>query len=364
MVDPTRAVRTVRNGGLDPSASSEQPSGHRRSRRRFLQAVGVGSVGLVAGCLGGEDEGEFPSQSFRYIIPYGPGGGMDVWGRGLFPIVADVLDVGVEFENVTGAGGTRGFGECFRSDPDGYTLTSGSLGLVDLAHLIHEPDHDILEMETGGIYSEALQFMIYTNPDVGIQGWEDLLDRYRNGDLEVFGAGDEGGAMTAIAMIANDRGDLQYDRLVQYDGSGPLAEAVVAGEVPAGIATDSAVAGTGFLGQLELLGAVADRPSLLFDPEDHIDPETLSLGQAGYEPFDLLGIIRAGYYYPPDTPDDRVQTVFDAMVDAQETDAFAQWEEDSGNVGGPISDPDEHREMLEGNVQTLREEIDIDALRG
>jgi tripartite-type tricarboxylate transporter receptor subunit TctC len=64
----------------------------------------------------------YPARPVRIIVPFGPGGNADVFGR----IIAQKLSerFGEQFyvENVSGAGGNIGVGRAALAEPDGYTI--------------------------------------------------------------------------------------------------------------------------------------------------------------------------------------------------------------------------------------------------
>ena len=344
----------------------DQPSakGGSTSRRSFLAATAVGAGGLLAGCTGSGEDEEFPSQNIRFIIPFDPGGGVDFWARGVFPTVAENLGVDVEFENVSGAGGTRGFAELARADADGYTIASDSQGFAEIAHLTNDTDHDWLEFETGGVKTEATRELIFANPDVGVEGWDDLFSRYESGELENFGAGDQSGSLSASFLAMRDDGTLPENaNRVGYDGSGPTVEAVVTGEVPAGVATDTSVAGEGFIDELDVLGTVTEDASEIVPAEEHVDPDALSLAEAGYPAYQRLGQYNYGYYFPEGTPEDRIEVVAEALEAAIDDAELQEWAEEAGNVLGPYRDPGEHEVIRDETWEAFAEDTDIEALQ-
>lgn len=64
----------------------------------------------------------FPSRQVTIIVPYPPGGLIDLVARGLQPFLQAELGVTVVAENRSGAGGNVGAEVVARSQPDGYTL--------------------------------------------------------------------------------------------------------------------------------------------------------------------------------------------------------------------------------------------------
>lgn len=332
----------------------------RNTRRKFLQSCVIGGTGLTAGCLtefGGGD-GNFPSESFTAILPYSEGGGVDTWSRALYPTFTDTLETDVQFRNVSGAGGVRGVGETYRADPDGYTQTVFSLPLVPLAWHSHEPDWDLAELAPVGMITENVRLMLYANPDAGAGGVEELFELYRSGELTTLGSADQGALESAIAynLRDDDEYNVPWENLVEYDGSGPMIEAIAAGEVPAGIATDSAAQGSGYEESVTPICSLASSESTVLDAP--------SLGNSGYPGFDDLAVYRMGMYTPPETPMERRETLASALEETINSDEVQDWLDETGNLAGPFRGPEEVKGLLESSIKSIGAKIDFDKLQG
>lgn len=68
----------------------------------------------------------FPAQPIKFIVPFAPGGGVDIVGRTIAEGIAKTSGHAVVVENRTGAGGNVGSTAVARAAPDGYTLLIGS----------------------------------------------------------------------------------------------------------------------------------------------------------------------------------------------------------------------------------------------
>ncbi len=64
----------------------------------------------------------YPSKPIRMIVPYPPGGGMDVTARIVSEKLGDIFGQQIVIENRAGASGTIGAAVVARANPDGYTL--------------------------------------------------------------------------------------------------------------------------------------------------------------------------------------------------------------------------------------------------
>ena len=72
----------------------------------------------------GAANADYPDKPITFIVPYSPGGGSDQQARRLQPGLEKALGVKVRIVYKTGGGGAVGFGELWRSKPDGYTISN------------------------------------------------------------------------------------------------------------------------------------------------------------------------------------------------------------------------------------------------
>src|SRR5216117_1343853 len=76
-------------------------------------AIGIGSQALAQ---------EYPARPIRFIVPFPPGGTLDITARIMQPKLSESLGQTIVIENRGGAGGVVGTEAAARSAPDGYTF--------------------------------------------------------------------------------------------------------------------------------------------------------------------------------------------------------------------------------------------------
>ena len=104
------------------------------------------TVSLMAALVPAAQAQDYPSRAIRLVVPTGPGGGYDVFGR----IVADQLNQklgqAVVVENRTGAGTIVGTKSVIDSQPDGYTLlVGGPSNIIFNARIYEKAPYDPLK---------------------------------------------------------------------------------------------------------------------------------------------------------------------------------------------------------------------------
>jgi tripartite-type tricarboxylate transporter receptor subunit TctC len=71
---------------------------------------------------------EYPDRPVRLVVPFPPGGALDVVGRIVAASMGPALGQSIVIDNRGGAGGALGAEQVARAEPDGYTLLVGSFG--------------------------------------------------------------------------------------------------------------------------------------------------------------------------------------------------------------------------------------------
>ena len=64
----------------------------------------------------------FPAKPVTIIVPFPPGGAMDIAARSIAPYMGKYLKTSIIINNLPGAGGAIGFTKAYKAVPDGYTL--------------------------------------------------------------------------------------------------------------------------------------------------------------------------------------------------------------------------------------------------
>ena len=127
-----------------------------------LLAAVIAAIVLAADAPTALAQAKFPSKPIRLLVPFAPGGGVDVVARIVGQKISEQTGQPVLVEPKPGAGGALAVNELMRADPDGYTLlatTSSHATLPVLGKLPWHPSNDFTPV--AAIYSTM--FVIATN---------------------------------------------------------------------------------------------------------------------------------------------------------------------------------------------------------
>lgn len=92
--------------------------------------------------LGTVPAADWPSKPIRWIVPFPPGGAMDVIARALGPKISQSFGQSVVIENKAGAGGNIGADFVAKSAGDGYTMMITSIGMATNRFLYPKLSYD------------------------------------------------------------------------------------------------------------------------------------------------------------------------------------------------------------------------------
>jgi tripartite-type tricarboxylate transporter receptor subunit TctC len=333
-------------------------------RRSFIKYAGAASgVSLtgIAGCLEDDDNGGggsggngYPEEDIDWIIPFSEGGGTDVYAREMGPLLADELDVNIPIENISGAASLRGTGEMMLSEPDGYTVAAYNPPSTPVSEMVNPQDWDLEDATGLGLFART-PFVIVSHPDYEVEDYDDLIDRYDDGELEIFSGKERGGIDHVMAKIMREEHGINWEQYVGYDGSGPAVEATMSDEVPAALSTDTAAEAAVADDNVDLVAVLASDGSSVF-PD--MDPVT----EDGYEEMDYLVELSRGMYAPPDTPDEVVEAWEAALETVMNSEEMEEWSEETGNEI-LYGTGEEAEEVVREAYDTIPDLVDLEEVR-
>lgn len=175
---------------------------------------------------------EWPSKPIRWIVPFPPGGAMDVMARALAEKSSKSLGQAVVIENKPGAGGNIGADFVARSDADGYTMMITSIGMATnkflYPKLSYDPVKDFAPVSLIAIVPNVLVTNA-TQPNVKTVSDVIANAKAQPGKLTYASAGNgssihlAGEVFTSMAKI-----DMQH---IPYKGSNPAVTDLLGGQV-------------------------------------------------------------------------------------------------------------------------------------
>ncbi|MFN7086559.1 MAG: tripartite tricarboxylate transporter substrate binding protein [Burkholderiales bacterium] len=172
----------------------------------------------------------YPSRPIRLVVPFPPGGNVDVFSRVLFRQVEAELGQTFVIDNRGGANGLIGADVVAKATPDGYTLLNTSFGFAVNPSILRKMPFDI-EKDFVPVTNVALGlgYLMVINPRVPAHNVQELIALARKQPVRYSTAGVGNGQHLAGALFNVEAGiDMLH---VPYKGGGPAVNAVLGGEV-------------------------------------------------------------------------------------------------------------------------------------
>ncbi len=241
----------------------------------------------------------FPTKPVVMVVPYAPGGNVDVSARILQAGIGESLGRPVVIENRPGAGGTLAGDYVARAAPDGHTLFVGSNGPIMLGPMTMPKPPYQWDKAFAPVSSLAFATnMLLVRPGLPVATVGELVDHARRNPGKLTLATSSGASINHfLAELLKLEAGIAWTE-VHYRGNAPAINDLVAGHVDLGFQqlTDSLQhIQSGKLRALAVLGP--NRVAAL--------PDVPTIAEAGFP--DVQGITFNGLFAPRATPPDVVE---------------------------------------------------------
>lgn len=190
------------------------------------------AIALLCAQSGAAPAADYPSQIIKIIVPFTPGGGVDVVARLIAPRLSESLGQSVVVENRGGAGGSVGATIVAQSPHDGYTLLLGTGSTHGTnpnvyTRLGYDPVRDFVPVAL--ITSAPL--MLVANNEVPVKTAADLIALAKSKPRELsFGSYGTGSNNHLIAELLNTMAGIETSH-IPYRGSAPMMTDLIGGRI-------------------------------------------------------------------------------------------------------------------------------------
>ncbi len=241
---------------------------------------------------------QFPTKPITMVVPYAPGGNVDISTRVLQAAIGNGLGQPIIIENRPGAGGTIAGEYVARAEPDGHTLFIGSNGPVMFAPMTMAKPPYQWDKVFAPVSSLAFATnMLLVRPTLPVKTVAELIDYSKKNPGKLTLATSGGVSINHfLAELLKLKTGITWTE-IHYRGNAPAITDLMAGHVDVGFQqlTDSLEhVKAGRLRALAVLGP--HRAEAL--------PDVPSSAEAGYP--EVQGITFNGTFAPKGTPPDIV----------------------------------------------------------
>ena len=256
---------------------------------------------------GGALAQEYPAKPVRLVVPFPPGGVVDISGRLLAEELARHLGGTVIVENKVGAGGTLGAEQAARAPADGYTILLGGAATHAFApwvyqQLRYDPVKDFVAVTQ---FTEG-PLALCVNAASGAATLDAFVQALKAGSAKMNYASNGVGTFPHLSVELMNQALGTKPQHVPYPGGAQAATALLAGEVQFTQNHIPVVQGHVKAGRLRVLATTGSARSQAF-------PAVPTLKEAG---IDVVASAWFGLFVPAGTPAAIVERLHQATAAA------------------------------------------------
>ncbi|MCQ4159437.1 tripartite tricarboxylate transporter substrate binding protein [Roseomonas sp. GC11] len=291
----------------------------------------------------------FPSRTMRIVVPFAPGGSVDMTGRLLAQMLQPVLGQTIVVDNRGGAGGNLGAAEAARAEKDGHTLLLGSASILAANKFLYRksmPIDPITDLAPVTRVTTGTVFMT-VNANSPYKSFQDVIEAARKnpGKLTMGSSGTGTVSHLTISKVCKVTGvDITH---VPYRGGAPAVQDLLAGNIDMMFDVIPLAMGHVREGKLRVLAAAsADRVAYAPELKDVPAMKELLPGS---------GIDMQSWYgvnVPAGTPADRIALLHKAITGVVDTADFRAKMEPNGFTTVVDASPEAYGTYLKAQEKT------------
>ena len=238
----------------------------------------------------------WPKQPIRIIVTFTPGGAPDILARVLAESWQQTLGVPVLVENRPGYGGNIGADLVAKSDPDGYTLLIGTVGIHAINGALYEKiSFDPVKDFTPISFLASTPNVLIVNKKLGVKNLHELIELAKaKPDQLTFGSSGVGTSLHMSGELFKQMAGVQI-RHIPYKGRAQSLPDLLSGRISMLFDNLSSSLALIKAGEVQALGVTTLKRS-------HAAPEIPTLAEQGLAGFEAVSwfSLMAPANLPPD----------------------------------------------------------------
>ncbi|AHG65154.1 putative Bug-like extracytoplasmic solute binding receptor, TTT family [Advenella mimigardefordensis DPN7] len=285
-------------------------------KKNIRRLSGIKAVCAAAALTGlfvtGTAAAAYPERPITWIVPFPPGGAMDVIARTLGESLAKDLGQPIVVENKPGAGGNIGSAQVANAKPDGYTIMIVANGMAVNPSLYKKLNYDpIADFAPISLLADVPNILVTQATRKDVNSVEDVIEQARaNPGKYTYASAGVGTSIHLAGALFTYLGKLDMLH-VPYKGSGPAVSDLLGGQVD--YMFDSITSSKPHIdsGKLKALAITTSKRSASL-------PDVPTVAESGLPGYELRPWFAT--FAPAGTPPEVIQTLQKAMVKAMDTD--------------------------------------------
>ena len=273
------------------------------NKRHFSRLLAVAAASFCATQTAPVSAQQFPQKTITLVVPFAPGGNLDVVARTLAPALGQILGQSVIVDNRAGAGGAIGVSYVARAQPDGYTLLVSTPNAIVVLPLMTKTTFALDNFTPIGLAATTPQVMVVkgNGPYADIAA---VLAAARAKPGQIAAGHSGTGTTNHLAMLQFEQAGKLTLNAVPYKGSAPALVDLIGGQID--LVVDQLSSSTAHI-QSGSLKAVA----VMSHDRDPTLPGVPTLRESGLSNFEA--VTATGLLAPAGTPQEVVVTLNAAL---------------------------------------------------
>ena len=289
------------------------------ARRALLSATALACLGLLAGTA--QAQSIWPSKIVKIVVPYAPGGAVDVVTRKMAQKLTEQTGQSFIVENKPGATGTIGANLVAQAQPDGHTLLANDTTYSLLPHIFKKlPFDHATQLVPVSAYVFA-PMGLAVNAGSKYKALADLTAQAKAAPNTVtYGTGGPGTTPHFASEALGIASGVNFMH-IPYKGAGEATAGLLSQTIDFQIASTTGLMGNVKGGKLRLLAVSGDQRLAAL-------PDVPTFQQAGVP---WRGVVNwTGLWAPKGTPAEVVQRLQKEIATAMATDDMKQFAQGMG----------------------------------
>ncbi|MGZ5103257.1 MAG: Bug family tripartite tricarboxylate transporter substrate binding protein [Usitatibacter sp.] len=316
-------------------------------------AIAIAAV-ATALAAGGALAQSYPTKPVKIVVPFAPGGNLDVTARLIGESMAKTLGQPFIVENRAGAGGALGSDAVAKSPPDGYTLVAGTTATTIVSPLlIKDSPYDLQSFTPVGLMA-VTPLVLEVPASSPHKDFKSYLAYVRANPGKVTLGHSGNGTTNHVAILQLQDALKVTFNIVPYKGSGPALIDLMGGQIDSMVDQTSSSLPQIQAGKLRALVVLTRErvPDLASVP---------TMREEGLKDFEA--VTPSGLLAPAKTPPEVVRTLNAALAKALADPAVRKKLTDLGSEVRPMGVAEFDRFMHEEEAK-LKKLVQSGVLKG
>src|SRR6202167_6212747 len=259
---------------------------------------------------------DWPSRAITLIVPFAPGGGVDLSARIQAQHMSELLGQPIVVENMGAAAGMAGGLHVAKAEPDGYTMLIGNSGTQAYNQSLYKtPLYDsVTDFTPVGLATESPRILI-ARKDLPVSNLQQFIAYVKANQAKMqFGSAGVGSGTHLPCVLLNTAMGVTVTH-VPYRGEGPAQQDLIAGRLDYMCSTIQTGAALAKQGEVKAIGVMSGH-------RVKIIPDLATTGEQG-----LPGVeasVWNAFFLPPGTTRPIVQKLNKAMSDTLDDPAIRE----------------------------------------